>query len=76
MAPEDIKPGIEIIVPAGADANRKSPYRLAVDKILARTATGGILVVGTVFRMSGAPSSRQCRAATIDPAKVYLAEEA
>ena len=75
MKPEDIRPGVDIIVLAGADAIRKRPYRLTVDKILPNSAPGRIHVAGTLCRMSGARSNAGRRVATIDPAKVRLATE-
>jgi len=77
MAPEDIRPGVEIIVPAGADATRTLPYRLRVDKVLVSSLPGRVLVAGELTRLSGAPSAkkRNRRVATLDPAKVRLAEE-
>ena len=79
MAPEDIKPGAEIVVPAGADGIRKLPYRLQVTHVSVSKATGAVTVSGRLQRMSGAPTAKKRTAAvrtiTIDPAKVRLATE-
>lgn len=78
MDAKDIKPGVEIVVPAGADAIRKLPYRLQVVSILTHSGEAGWMhVSGTLLRLSGAPSAkkRKRRVATINPAKVRLATE-
>jgi hypothetical protein len=79
MKAEDIKPGVEIIVPRGADGIRKLPYRLRVDKILHSSVPDRVQVSGTLHRLSGAWSAKKgnaaLRVATIDPAKVRLATE-
>jgi hypothetical protein len=75
---EDIKPGADIIVPAGADAIRKLPYRLVVSAILTHSGEAGWMhVSGTLLRMSGATTARKRkrRVATINPAKVRLATD-
>lgn len=79
MAPEDIRPEAEIIVPAGADGVRKLPYRLRVDTVSVSRATGAVTVTGRLLRLSGAPTARKRTAAwrtiTVDPAKIRLADD-
>jgi hypothetical protein len=75
---EDIKPGADIIVPSGADAIRKLPYRLVVASVMTHSKeTGWMHVSGTPLRLGGARSGRKAkrRVATIDPAKARLASE-
>jgi hypothetical protein len=77
MSPEDIEPGVEIIVPAGADWVRKLPYRLRVTHASVSKATGAVTVTGRLQRMNGAPTAKKRTAAvrtvTINPAKLLLA---
>jgi hypothetical protein len=82
MAPEDIKPGIEIIVAGGADGIRKRPYRLEVTHAHVSRATGAVTVSGRLQRLSGAPTQKKrtaaVRTATFIPAalaKIRLAGE-
>ena len=79
MNAEDIKPGVEIVVPAGADWIRKLPYRLRVTHVSVSRATGAVTITGRLQRLSGAPTAKKRTAAvrtlTIDPAKIRLATE-
>jgi len=79
MKAEDIKPGVDIIVPRNADGIRKLPYRLEVDTVSVSKATGAVTITGRLRRMSGAPTAKKGTAAlrylVINPAKVRLATE-
>lgn len=79
MKAEDIKPGVEIVVPAGADGIRKLPYRLLVTHVSVSKVTGYVTMSGRLQRMSGAPTMKKRSAAvrtvTINPAKIRLATE-
>lgn len=79
MAPEDIKPGVEIVVPAGADGIHKLPYRLRVTHVSVSKETGVVTVTGRLQRLSGAPTAKKRSASmrqfTTDPAKIRLATE-
>ena len=82
MEAEDITPGVEIIVAAGADGIRKLPYRLAVTHVNVSRHTGAVTVTGRLRRLSGAPTQKKhtaaVRTATFTSAalaKIRLAEE-
>lgn len=79
MKAEDIKPGVEIVVPARADGTRKLPYRLLVGTVRVSRETGVVTITGRLRRMSGAPTAKKGTAAlrniTINPAKIRLATE-
>jgi hypothetical protein len=82
MEPEDIKPGIEIIVAAGADGFHKRPYRLEVTHVNVSMSTGAVTVTGRLCRLSGARTQAKRTAAvrtavfgTAALAKIRLARE-
>lgn len=55
----DIKPGVTVIVPAGADFTRKTPYRLKITRVeWVREDISTAGVHGEVYRLDGSPSRR------------------
>lgn len=79
VAPEEIKPGSEIVVPAGADGVRRLPYRLQVTHADVSKVTGWVTITGRLQRLSGAPTAKKRTAAvrtvTVHPSKIRLATE-
>ncbi len=59
MKTSDVQPGITVIVPAGADITRKTPYCLQIAEVQwARPNEDMAGVSGWVYRLDGSPSRR------------------
>jgi len=60
MNPADLKAGVTVLVPAGADSARRQPYRLAIAKVAWIAPDGRFVQVeGTVQRLDGTPTRRK-----------------
>jgi hypothetical protein len=57
---EDLKPGVTVLVPAGADSARRLPYRLLITKVNWVASDGETAhVVGKIQRLDGTPTRRK-----------------
>ncbi|HEX4611191.1 MAG TPA: hypothetical protein VH092_23570 [Urbifossiella sp.] len=71
----DLAPGVEVIVPAGADSLRHQAYRLKITTVRIRDErTGHVHVDGVRLRLDGSPTQRRRSRiwAILDPARLLL----